>query len=101
MNHGRRTTLDEGGLIVANTTKHEPNTSFFLSLSLSLSLSLIFLMLAWCSNYSEEGNARHTRRKEEMNVQEGCVSRQQHVAISGRPMEDGGAVCGGGRVLKM
>lgn len=48
-------------------------------------------MLAWCSNYSEEGNARHTRRKEEtMNVQEGCFSRQQHVAISGRAMEEGG-----------
>jgi len=53
-------------------------------------------MLAWCSNYSEEGNARHTRRKEEeMNVQEGCLSCQQHVAISGRAMVDreGGAVC--------
>ena len=25
-----------------------------------------------------------------MNVQEGCFSRQQHVAISGRAMEEGG-----------
>lgn len=55
-------------------------------------------MLAWCSNYSEEGNARHTRRKEEeMNVQGGCFSRQQHVAISGRAMVD---EWGGGSVLR-
>jgi hypothetical protein len=59
-------------------------------------------MLAWCSNYSEEGNARHTRRKEgEINVQERCFSRQQHVAISGRAMENRAAVCWEGRVLKM
>jgi hypothetical protein len=25
-------------------------------------------MLAWCSDYSEEGNARHRRRKEERRV---------------------------------
>jgi hypothetical protein len=33
-------------------------------------------MVAWYSNYSKEGNARHTtrRKKEEINVQEGCFS---------------------------
>jgi hypothetical protein len=60
---------------ITDTTNHEPNTPS--SILFSLLFFLICLKVAWCSNYSEEGNARHTtRRKEEMNVQEGCFSCQ-------------------------
>jgi hypothetical protein len=81
---------DEGGVtscLPNNTTNHEPNTPSSILFSLFF---VILLMVAWCSIYSEEGNARHTtrRKEEEINVQEGCASCQQHGVISGSAMED-------------